>query len=120
MKDLLVEGLFTFTHWEGINNKVAGCREGEVALGRFLGVPEYVHRGVAGFEPYLKGFFKFDGSTAEGSSYYLYAVANVRNLPEVAPRYSDPPTYEGKDVTTTSTSTSPAAPTTPSCGRGRL
>ncbi len=97
VKDLLVEGLFTFTHWEGINNKVAGCREGEVALGRFLGVPEYVHRGVAGFEPYLKGFFKFDGSTAEGSSYYLYAVANVRNLPEVAHGYSDPPTYRGGD-----------------------
>ena len=97
VKDLLVEGLFTFTHWEGINNKVAGCREGEVALGRFLGVPGYVHRGVEGFEPYLKGFFNFDGSTAEGSSYYLYAVANVRNLPEVAHGYSDPPTYEGKD-----------------------
>ncbi len=97
VKDLLVEGLFTFTHWEGINNKVAGCREGEVALGRFLGVPDYVHRGVEGFEPYLKGFFKFDGSTAEGSSYYLYAVANVRNLPELAHGYSDPPSYGGKD-----------------------
>ena len=97
VKDLLVEGLFTFTHWEGINNKVAGCREGEVVLGRFLGVPDYVHRGVEGFEPYLNGFFKFDGSTAEGSSYYLYAVANVRNLPEAAHGYSDPPTYTGKD-----------------------
>ncbi len=97
VKDLLVEGLFTFTHWEGINNKVAGCREGEVVLGRFLGVPDYVHRGVDGFEPYIKGFFKFDGSTAEGSSYYLYAVANVRNLPEVAHGYSDPPTYRRDD-----------------------
>lgn len=97
VRDLLVEGLFTFTHWEGINNKVAGCRVGEVALGRFLGRPEYVHRGVAGFEPYLKGFFNFDGSTNEGSGYYLYAIHNVWGLPEAAQGYSDPKSYKKKD-----------------------
>ena len=97
VRDLVVEGLLTFTHWEGINNKVAGCRVGEVALGRFLGAPEYVHRGVEGFAPYLEGFFDFDGSTAEGSSYYLYAVSNVRDLPEAARGYSDPPSYRRKD-----------------------
>ncbi len=97
VRDLVVEGLFTFTHWEGINNKVAGCRVGEVALGRFLGRPEYVHRGVAGFEPYLKGFFNFDGSTNEGSGYYLYAVYNVWGLPEAAQGYSDPKEYKKKD-----------------------
>jgi hypothetical protein len=97
VRDLICEALFTFTHWEGINNKVAGCRVGEVAFGRFLGVPKYVHKGVAGFEPYLKGFFKFDGSTAEGASYYQYAVTNVRKLPEVARGYTDPPSYRKKD-----------------------
>ena len=97
VRDLICEGLFTFTHWEGINNKVAGCRVGEVALGRFLGVPKYVHRGIEGFEPYLKGFFKFDGSTAEGSAYYRYAVHNVMQLPEMALGYSDPPSYRKKD-----------------------
>ena len=97
VRDLIVEGLFTFTHWEGINNKVAGCRVGEVALGRFLGIPEYVHRGVEGFEPYLRGFFDFDGSTAEGSGYYSYAVSNVLALPEVALGYTDPPSYRRRD-----------------------
>lgn len=97
VRDLLVEGLFTFTHWEGINNKVAGCRVGEVALGRFLGAPAYVHRGVEGFEPYLRGFFNFDGSTNEGSGYYAYAVSNVHLLPEVARGYTDPPSYRKKD-----------------------
>ena len=97
VRDVVVEGLFTFTHWEGVNNKVAGCRVGEVALGRFLGQPEYVHRGVAGFEPYLTGFFNFDGSTNEGSGYYLYAVHNVWGLPEAARGYSDPKSYRKKD-----------------------
>ena len=97
IRDLLAEGLFTFTHWEGINNKVAGCRVGEVALGRFLGAPGYVHRGVEGFEPYLRGFFNFDGSTNEGSGYYSYAVSNVHLLPEVARGYTDPPSYRKKD-----------------------
>ena len=97
VRDLVIEGLFTFTHWEGINNKVAGCRVGEVALGRFLGIPEYVHRGVEGFDPYIRGFFDFDGSTAEGSGYYNYAVSNVRALPEVALGYTDPPSYRRKD-----------------------
>ncbi len=97
VRDLIVEGLFTFTHWEGINNKVAGCRVGEVALGRFLGAPEYVHRGVEGFEPYVRGFFKFDGSTAEGSGYYAYGASNVHDLPEVARGYSDPLSYRRKD-----------------------
>ena len=97
VRDLIVEGLFTFTHWEGVNNKVAGCRVGEVALGRFLGVPKYVHRGVEGFDPYLRGFFNFDGSTAEGSGYYAYAVHNVWALPEAALGYSDPPSYRRKN-----------------------
>lgn len=97
VRDLVVEGLFTFTHWEGVNNKVAGCRVGEVSLGRFLGQPDYVHRGVAGFEPYLQGFFNFDGSTNEGSGYYLYAVSNVWGLPEAARGYTDPKSYRKKD-----------------------
>ncbi len=96
LRDLVAEGLLTFTHWEGINNKVAGCRVGEVALGRLLGSPAYVHRGIAGFEPYLKGFFKFDGTTAEGASYYLYAISNVYLLPEVAHGYADPGTRRRK------------------------
>ncbi len=97
VRDLIAEGLLTFTHWEGINNKVAGCRVGEVALGRFLGAPGYVHRGVEGFEPYLRGFFNFDGSTNEGSGYYLYAISNVHLLPEVARGYTDPASYKKKD-----------------------
>ncbi len=97
VRNLIVEGLFAFTHWEGINNKVAGCRVGEVALGRFLGAPAYVHRGVEGFKPYVRGFFKFDGSTAEGSGYYAYGTSNVHDLPEVARGYSDPLSYRRKD-----------------------
>ncbi|MDA0746730.1 MAG: heparinase II/III family protein [bacterium] len=97
ISDLIVEGLLTFTLWEGINNKVAGCRVGEAALGRFLGAPEFVHRGVEGFEPFIKGFFKFDGTTAEGASYYLYALSNIKDLPEAAQGYTDPPSYRKKD-----------------------
>ena len=44
-----------------------------------------------------RGFFNFDGSTAEGSGYYAYAVHNVWALPEAALGYSDPPSYRRKN-----------------------
>ncbi|MSS71391.1 MAG: hypothetical protein EXS64_07865 [Candidatus Latescibacteria bacterium] len=96
-RDLVAEGLLTVTHWEGINNKVVACRVGEVALGRFLGASHYVHRGVEAFEPYMRGYFKFDGSSAEGASYYAYTLHNLWLLPEFARGYTDPANYRKKD-----------------------
>ncbi|MBN1352254.1 heparinase II/III family protein [candidate division KSB1 bacterium] len=95
--NLFVEGLWTFTKWEGVNNKIATCRAGEIGLGRFLGLPEFLHKGFSQFETFLHGYFEADGASAEGPSYYRYALSNLQQLPELVLGYSDPPSYAGKD-----------------------